>query len=110
MFRCQRWPKSLLFRPGILLPDELQHLPPGFLWLRPVRGFFLRGGAGALGLLLRDIAARVSSPAGSSAPTSWLRRPAAASGSSLAPAPLLVEAPSYSSLSSSTRPPLEAAG
>src|SRR5437660_880538 len=39
MLRCQRRPKALLFRPGILLPDELQHLPPEFLWLRAVRTF-----------------------------------------------------------------------
>src|SRR6267142_4313088 len=37
MFRCQRWSKPLLFRSRILLPDELQHLPPEFLWLRPIR-------------------------------------------------------------------------
>src|SRR5438034_2171827 len=75
----------------------------------PDSSLFLRCGAGALWLLLRDIAARVSSPAGSSPPVSSLRLPASAPGSSLAPALLLVEVPSYSSLSSSTGPPQEVA-
>jgi hypothetical protein len=67
----------------------------------------LRCGAGALWLLLCDIAARVAWSAGSSAPTSSLRLPA----QRLAPhSPiLLVEVPWYSSLSSSTGPPLEVA-
>src|SRR6266853_5822472 len=37
MFRGQRGSKPLLFRSRILLPDELQHLPPEFLGLRAVR-------------------------------------------------------------------------
>jgi len=47
--------------------------------------------------------------ADSSTPASSLRLPASAPVPSLAPEPLLVEVPSYSSLSSSTGPPLEVA-
>src|ERR1700688_53660 len=71
--------------------------------------FFQRCGAAALWLLLRDIAATASSPADSSTPASSPRRPASAYCSSLAPEPLLVEALSCSSLSSSTGPPQEVA-
>src|SRR6266446_6070159 len=39
MFRGQCGPKAFLFRPGILLPDQLQHLPSEFLGLRAVRTF-----------------------------------------------------------------------
>src|SRR3977135_3859965 len=109
MFRCQRWPKSLLFRPGILLPDELQHLPPEFLWLRPIRASSCAAVLEPFGSFALSTPPCPPPPAGTSPPTSWLRRPAAASRSSLAPAPLLVEAPSYSSLSSSTGPPQEVA-
>src|SRR5208283_1093571 len=37
MFRCQRRSKPLLLRSRVLLPDQPQHLPPEFLWLRPIR-------------------------------------------------------------------------
>src|ERR1017187_1687781 len=37
MFRCQRWSKPLLFRSRILLPNQLQYLPPEFSGLRAVR-------------------------------------------------------------------------
>src|SRR5260370_10948392 len=37
MFRCQRRSKPLLLRSRVLLPDQPQHLPPEFLWLRSIR-------------------------------------------------------------------------
>ena len=70
---------------------------------------FPRCGALALLLLLLDSAARVSWSAGSSTPTPSPRLPTATSCSSPAPLLLRAEAPSCSSLSSSTRPPLEVA-
>src|SRR6266853_452999 len=81
MFRRQRWSKPLLFRSRILLPDQLQHLPPEFSLASLGSNLFPRCGAAALWLLLRDIAATISSPAGSSTPASSLRPPASASGS-----------------------------
>src|ERR1700681_2993064 len=121
MFRCQRGSKPLLFRSRILLPNQLQHLPPEFLGLRAVRtssraavlqpfgSFFPRCGAATLWLLLRDSAPSVSAPADNSALTSSLRLPTSASRLSLAPEPLLGEVLSCSSLSSSTGPPQEVA-
>jgi hypothetical protein len=57
MFRGQRWSKPLLFHPRILLPEQLQHLPPECLWLRATS----RAAVLEPGLLLLDSASTVSS-------------------------------------------------
>jgi len=106
MFRCQRWPNR-----SCSVPEYFSRISCS-TFRRNFSGFarfelFPRCGVGAPWLLLPDSASTVSSSVDSSTPASLLHLPASASGSSLAPEPLLVEVPSYSSLSSSTGPPLE---